>query len=189
MLFRNDTLAGIASGQVCLAFRRWRRPRVKPGTRLRTQIGVVEVVEVAAVQPDEIPDADVVAAGLTRAELVELLAGRDGEVYRVELRTAGPDPRVALRQDADLSPEDVANLVAWLGRIDRAAPQSWTWQALALIADNPGTVSTELAIRMDLRRDLFKRRIRRLKELGLTESLEIGYRLSPRGKALLRQRQ
>jgi hypothetical protein len=31
----------------------------------------------------------------------------------------------------------------------------------------------------------FKRDVRKLKELGLTESLEVGYRLSPRGAALL----
>ena len=31
----------------------------------------------------------------------------------------------------------------------------------------------------------FKRDVRRLKELGLTESLEVGYRLSPRGAAVL----
>jgi hypothetical protein len=31
----------------------------------------------------------------------------------------------------------------------------------------------------------FKLRVRKLKELGLTESLEVGYRLSPRGKAVL----
>ena len=32
---------------------------------------------------------------------------------------------------------------------------------------------------------LFKRRVRQLKELGLTESLEVGYRLSPRGADVL----
>jgi hypothetical protein len=31
----------------------------------------------------------------------------------------------------------------------------------------------------------FKRRVRQLKELGLTESLEVGYRLSPRGRTVL----
>ena len=31
----------------------------------------------------------------------------------------------------------------------------------------------------------FKADVRKLKELGLTESLEVGYRLSPRGRALL----
>ena len=38
---------------------------------------------------------------------------------------------------------------------------------------------------MGLERVVFKRRVRRLKELGLTESLEVGYRLSPRGEVLL----
>lgn len=37
---------------------------------------------------------------------------------------------------------------------------------------------------MDVAR--FKPRVRQLKELGLTESLEVGYRLSPRGRAVLR---
>jgi hypothetical protein len=31
----------------------------------------------------------------------------------------------------------------------------------------------------------FKRRVRQLKELGLTESLETGYRLSPHGERVL----
>ena len=31
----------------------------------------------------------------------------------------------------------------------------------------------------------YKTDVRKLKELGLTESLEVGYRLSPRGRAYL----
>lgn len=34
----------------------------------------------------------------------------------------------------------------------------------------------------------FKRDVRRLKELGLTRSLEVGYELSPRGRAYLGRR-
>ena len=33
----------------------------------------------------------------------------------------------------------------------------------------------------------FKRDVRKLKELGLTISLEVGYRLSPRGQAYLQE--
>jgi predicted transcriptional regulator len=33
----------------------------------------------------------------------------------------------------------------------------------------------------------FKANVRKLKALGLTESLEVGYRLSPRGEAVLRK--
>jgi hypothetical protein len=34
----------------------------------------------------------------------------------------------------------------------------------------------------------FKANVRKLKALGLTESLDVGYRLSPRGEALLAAR-
>src|SRR4029453_778058 len=60
----------------------------------------------------------------------------------------------------------------------------WTRQALELIDRNPGVVSTVLAAKMGLERPVFKIDIRKLKESGLTESLEVGYRLSPRGKRL-----
>jgi ribosomal protein S19E (S16A) len=42
-----------------------------------------------------------------------------------------------------------------------------------------------LALQVDADVPSFKRRVRQLKELGLTESLEVGYRLSPRGRAVL----
>jgi hypothetical protein len=39
---------------------------------------------------------------------------------------------------------------------------------------------------MKMERQAFKLNVRKLKELGLTESLEVGYRLSPLGEAFLR---
>ena len=45
--------------------------------------------------------------------------------------------------------------------------------------------AADLAPELGLERLPFKARVRRLKELGLTESLERGYRLSPRGAAYL----
>ena len=39
MLLKRETLEGIASGEITLAFRRWKRPTVKAGGRLRTRIG------------------------------------------------------------------------------------------------------------------------------------------------------
>jgi Mn-dependent DtxR family transcriptional regulator len=56
---------------------------------------------------------------------------------------------------------------------------------LELIDRNPAVVSTVLAAEMGVERPVFKLNIRKLKESGLTESLEVGYRLSPRGKRLL----
>ncbi len=72
-----------------------------------------------------------------------------------------------------------------LQKLDKAAPAPWTRQALQLIADHPGVVSTSLAETAGMERADFKLNIRKLKALGLTISLEVGYRLSPRGVALL----
>ena len=70
--------------------------------------------------------------------------------------------------------------------MDRAAEQPWTHSTLRQIQRLPGVVSTELAAEAGKERRAYKLRVRRLKALGLTESLERGYRLSPRGEAYLR---
>jgi biotin operon repressor len=64
--------------------------------------------------------------------------------------------------------------------------RAWTTAVLEQIAGHPGTVSTVLAEAMGSARQDFKGHVRRLKELGLTVSLDTGYRLSPRGVAYLR---
>lgn len=186
MLFTNKSLEGIAAGRVTVAFRRWKTARVKAGTRLRTAIGLVEVVGVDEVVPSDIHPSDVVAAGFAdRAGLDAWLDDRPGRLFRVELRHAGPDPRVALRNDDDLDDAAADKILASMARMDRVADRSWTVSTLELIASRPGEVSTRLAAEFGVPRDLFKRRVRRLKELGLTESLKVGYRLSPRGRAVL----
>ena len=58
---------------------------------------------------------------------------------------------------------------------------------LELIGRRPATVSTDLAAELGRDRPSFKLDVRKLKALGLTISLERGYRLSPRGEAYLRQ--
>jgi hypothetical protein len=194
MLFRSEALAGIRAGTVTLAYRWWRQPRVRPGTRLRTAAGVVEVGAVEAVDPAAVPDVDARRAGYASA--ADLLAdapgrdrsaGPDGDrrLFRVTLAFAGADPRAALRADA--SPAAVADLVATLRRLDGTGRRGpWTGAILALIAARPGVRAHDLAPRLGYADPLaFKRDVRRLKELGLTESLPVGYRLSPRGEAVL----
>ena len=70
--------------------------------------------------------------------------------------------------------------------MDRASSDPWTGIVLALIREHPGRRAPELAEIMGLETRPFKARVRRLKELGLTESLAVGYQLSPRGRAFLR---
>jgi hypothetical protein len=108
-------------------------------------------------------------------------------VWRVEFRCVGEDDRIARRNDDSLNSEKLEELVVRLERMDKASSTgAWTRQILQLIAAHPGVVSTTLARKMKMERAPFKINVRKLKELGLTESLEIGYRLSPLGEAFLK---
>jgi hypothetical protein len=186
VLLRSDALEKIRTGRVTLVFRRWQRARVRAGTRLRTAIGVVEVQSMATV-PD-VTDADAAPAGYESADALrgDIPGDPAFPLFRMEVSYAGPDPRTALRQRSP-SPAEFGELAAALERMDRTSPRGpWTRAVLRLIADRPATRAGDLfagAGYPDLR--TFKRDVRRLKELGLTESLEVGYRLSPRGAAVL----
>ena len=62
---------------------------------------------------------------------------------------------------------------------------AWTLATLRAIEARPGVLAAKLAHSLGRPRDDFKRDVRKLKTLGLTFSLEIGYRLTPKGEALL----
>ena len=184
MLIPLVTLRAIRDGSVTVAFRRWTQPRVRVGTKLRTAVGLVEIVSVDEVDPGSITDADAWASGLASPDaLVEVLDQRPGDrTYRIGLRYAGVDPRIALRADLD----DLAAVRARLDAIDARSPRGpWTRSVLELIARHPETRAADLAPLLGRERLPFKADVRKLKELGLTESLRIGYRLSPRGRAVL----
>ena len=140
-------------------------------------------------QIDTITDDDARAAGFDDAEallrLIDKKSRTGGDLYRIGVRYGGADPRHALRAGIDLSDDEVADLRERLDRMDAAAPAPWTRRYLQLIADNPEVVSTTLAVEVAMPRPDFKLRVRRLKNLGLTESLEVGYRISPKGAALM----
>jgi hypothetical protein len=150
---------------------------------------MVEVESVDVVDPSSVDAAQAREAGY--ASVGELLADLGGDpalpVYRIRLRLLdGPDPRDELARAASLTEADVAAITARLARMDRSSSRGpWTGTVLGLIADRPGIVSTVLAEAMGWERQDFKRHVRRLKELGLTLGLEVGYRLSPRGESYL----
>jgi hypothetical protein len=188
VLLSPEVLQGIVDGHVELAFRCWERPRVRVGTRLRTFVGLVEVLAVDRVKIEEITEKEAQLAG--SASLEELVGeisvwSHKGPVHRVTLRFAGPDPRIELRNNDRFSPEDLAELRARLQRMDGTAAEPWTRSVLELIRTSPGTRAAGLAKQLGRETLHFKRDVRKLKELGLTESLEVGYRLSPRGAAFL----
>ncbi len=171
MLFKTAILDRIARGEVTLAFRRWRKPGLRPGSRLRTAAGVLLIERVDPV--DDVGQDDAIAAGYPdRAVLLADLRA-EGTLYRIALRRDGCDPREALRRRDDL--DGLEALERW----------PWAWPVLRLIAARSGVAAAELATALDMDRPALKLKIRKLKELGLTESLTVGYRLSPRGLKLL----
>ena len=121
MLFRLDDLRRIGEGEITLAFRRWRRPTVKAGGTLRTRVGVLAIDSVEVVDEDEVTDDDARRAGAESREAVLREGPQERPLYRIEFRLAGPDPRVALRERADISPEEREQIDARLSRLDAAS--------------------------------------------------------------------
>lgn len=178
------TVDGIVAGEVTHVYRRWSSQRARAGSRQRTPRGVMAIDAVTPVELSTLTDADARASGHPDlASLLGELEKREGTVFKIDLHFAGADPRLALRERADLTTEELADLRAQLARKDGSDP--WTRATLELIAARPARVAAELATALGQDKQAFKRRVRQLKDLGLTIGLERGYELSPRGRALL----
>jgi hypothetical protein len=188
VLFERRLQVGLIDGSIRLAFRRWRRAQVVAGRRYRSPIGLIQVERVSVIDGD-VPLQDALAAGYARVDdlLADLRGPSDSPIYRLELRVcACPDPRDELADRAALSEPDRGQLEAKLGRLDRG--RAWTMATLLAIQERPGTRAGDLAMLLGWS-DLhdFKLHVRKLKALGLTLSLRVGYRLSPRGEAYVRR--
>lgn len=190
MLLPPKVAQGVADGSVTLAFRRWKKQDVTPGQTFTTSAGVVRVDVVEIVDPAAITDEEAVLAGHPHADMVrKRLAGEEGwETYRVTLSYAGPDPRIALREAADLTADEVAAIDTRLERLDRASSHGpWTLHYLDLIRRHPQRRAPDLAEMEGRETAPFKIDVRKLKALGLTISHPVGYELSPRGIAYLKR--
>ncbi len=192
LLFQKRFHEGLVRGDVRLTFRRWDKPHVKPKGRYRCHpIGVLEVDAVARVRVDAITEADAVLAGFTT--LAELLAymtsAKDAplesttEVFRVELRHGGDGDRVELALVDDLDADAIREITEKLRKMDADGP--WTKKTLDLIGKHPRVAASQLAAKVGRDTASFKVDVRRLKKLGLTQSFEVGYEISPRGRAYL----
>lgn len=190
LLFQKRFLAGIIDGSITLTFRQWPKPQVKPHGRYRVHpIGVVEVTGIERVRVSDISAADALHAGFDdRDELMAYLKpaargpfGPRTELFRVEMRYGGDGDWVDISRDDKLSEDDIADIDSRLARFDRAKP--WTRETLKLIERYPRVAAAKLAERVKREKLDFKADVVKLKKLGLTQSFEVGYELSPRGKA------
>lgn len=187
MLFKRETLEQIADGRVTLAFRRWTKPAVKAGVGLRTAAGLLAIDSVEKIAAKSIKEKDAKSAGhKSRAALMEELGDGEGDLYRIAFRRIGDDPLIALRKEAKFTKKEMKSVIAALNRLDHASGTgAWTRTTLRLIDKYPARREPDLASSIGRDPMIFRREVRKLKELGLAEALEVGYRLSPRGRVVL----
>jgi hypothetical protein len=191
MLFAGSDRDGVAEGRITTAYRRWAEARVVAGRIYRTNAGRIEIDGVSQVNPDLIADndADVIAADRGNAKDVRrrLRGNEEWPTFLIKFHLVeGPDPREELAASDDLAAAELEDLRGRLARLDELSRHgAWTTDTLRLIQAKPATRAGDLAA--EFGRDMagFKLDVRKLKNLGLTYSLEVGYKLSPRGAAYL----
>lgn len=192
LLFQKRFHAGLVDGSVTVTFRRWEKPHVRAGGRYRCHpIGVLEVDAIERIRVGQITARDAKRSGFkNRAELIEYMGqgpvgplGEDSPVYRVQLHFGGDGDRVEIALDDRLTEQDIATIRGKLERMD--AKQSWTRTTLQLIEQRPRVAASQLARQLGRETEPFKADVRKLKKLGLTQSFEVGYEISPRGRAYL----
>jgi hypothetical protein len=187
MLIKDQVLERIKAREITVLFRRWSRPGAKTGGTQMTQGGVVGIDSVEVVTEDEVTELDARDAGYpSRDKLLSGLSYRDDPIYRIRVHFAGEDPRIALRENDDLTETELTDIISKLAKLDKNSKRgAWTKEYLEVIDSMPNTYSGLLANYLGLEIADFKPWVRKLKTLGLTESLHPGYKLSPRGKKVL----
>jgi hypothetical protein len=188
MLFKQIHLAGIKSGKISLAFRRWKKPAVNENSEVKTAIGVIGIGQVSKVRLSAITQQEVVAAGFEQlSDLLKLLQSvPEGDIYKIAVRYHAADPRIALRQQTILTAAAFELLHTQLARLDQYSQRgAWTMKLLNIIKEYPKLKAADLAVKTGMEKDWLKLQVRKLKNLGLTISHDPGYTISPLGEAFL----
>lgn len=189
MLIRKPILERIRSGDVTLAFRRWRRQTVKTGSTLKTAMGILAIQVVEKTSMRDISEIDAHRAGYSEKDaLIKDLSNREGDLYKITLAYAGEDPRIQLCADDTMRDSEFTEIREHLQRLDSASRVgSWTLPVLTAIQEHPMLPAAQLATHTGFEKEWLKQNVRKLKNLGLTMSHHLGYTLSPRGDAVLKR--
>lgn len=188
MLFKVVHLDGIRSGRISVAFRKWKKMAVNESSQVKTAVGIVQVIGIEKFSMKGITAALAAKAGYDNLEslLLDLSKIKEGTLYKISLRYGGADPRIALRNKTDVTSETIDTILQKLDRLDSFSKNGpWTHQVLTAIQNNPQLRAVDLARLTDREKDWLKINIRKLKNLGLTISHEVGYSISPLGKRVL----
>ncbi|MCB1684740.1 MAG: hypothetical protein R3E82_08370 [Pseudomonadales bacterium] len=188
MQFTRQFKEAIREGKVTCSFRTWRSPQAKVGGRYN--LHPTGAIEVTALKQLRLADArlrDIRRSGFPDREALcgYLKVGEGDDVYQVEFRYLGTI-RVKAPPRHKPGAQESQELIEKLEAMDaRSSRGPWACRTLALIGEHPGLRAAELAAHINWETRPFKASVRRLKQLGLTESLETGYRLTKRGRTVL----
>lgn len=188
MMFTNKFHPGIQDGTITVSYRYWKRPQAVAGNTYKINpIGHIRMLSVTT--PEAVTRQDLPRTGfLSLSDLSEFLEQRgtaERRLYRLEF--------VYLGHRADLEPdrqgtdavEELEQLDRLLTKKDQNSGFAWTRPTLQLIGEMPGASSAVLASILERDRAALKKDVRKLKQLGLTVSLEVGYQLSAKGLSYL----
>jgi hypothetical protein len=188
MLFQRRFHERIVDGEIRCTVRIWQRPHAKVGGRYGLGRGAVVVDKICETRLDDITPALARRCGFE--SLVDLLkVAKHGPGERVFVIDFHYDGKAGARPTPAtdvVSAGEIGELVQRLEAMDRRSRMGpWTLATLRAIEARPGVLAAKLAGDLGRPRDELKRDVRKLKVLGLTFSLEVGYRLTPKGKALV----
>ena len=188
MQFTREFKAGIRAGEVTRSYRIWKKPQAKVGGRYNLHPdGVIEVTSIRKVAAADITDHDATAAGFADGAALRKFLGTRGKVDLVEFTYLGAG-LTGQPARSEASAEELSALTHKLDRMDERTTEAWTGRVLKVIAKEPGRRAGDLAPSFGWDTPTFKRQVRKLKALGLTRSLEVGYELSERGRQVLARR-
>ena len=179
MQFDRQGSRGILAGRITVSFRNWKRSHAAVGGvyRLRPS-GAVKVTGIRSVCLSDMEPDDLRRSGFDSIAAVaaSMRLPQSATVTRVEFElTAEPAAKPPPEPSVD---EALARLQA----TDRRSTAPWTAGVLAIIRSHPATRAGDLAPEMGWETPSFKANVRKLKRLGLTQSLETGYRLTELGE-------
>lgn len=188
MQFTKPFKEKIRKGEQTLTFRRWKAPKARVGGVYRLHpVGGVRVTSVAVVDAGHITEDEAKRAGCASIkELMVLLSSastsspdEEGMVYRIAFEYVE-------EEDMPTKPAlDIATIVAKLDGMDKRSTKPWAYDVLEAIAAHPERRAADLAEMLGLAKAPLKANVRKLKGLGLTQSLETGYRITELGRAVL----
>ena len=112
MLFKQELLEDIKSGNVSLVYRRWKKPLVKGGKLLKTAIGIIGIAEIHQIDDNEISHDDAAHAGYNDVQtlLASVNNGNTGNLYKISVYFHSEDPRIELRNNDSLNENDIEEI-------------------------------------------------------------------------------